>query len=156
MTKRESERQAHMFSALAAYGITADEARALRRISKTLHRWHELECGSDRGAIDRDGPNGEGRPRYRSNYSIEKGIPLEKCPIVPDRERGALKRLATICKPHARKIVPYVQGDPRGCALYMVPVKRLREAQRDAAIRHPDWPKHTIIDSIYSQGIAVY
>lgn len=156
MTKREFERQAHMFRALAMYGISEEEARALRRISMTLRRWHEMECGTDRGAIERDGPNGEGRPRYRSNYSLEKGIPLEKCPIVADRERGALKRLAAICKPHSRRVVPYVQGDPRGCALYLVPVKRLRDAQKGWAIRRPETPKSRVIDSIYSQGIAVY
>lgn len=26
-------------------GISRDDAEALRRISMTLHRWHELECG---------------------------------------------------------------------------------------------------------------
>ena len=31
---------------LQTVGISFDDARALRRISMTLHRWHELECGN--------------------------------------------------------------------------------------------------------------
>ena len=54
MTRKEAERQAHMFRALDTLGFTRTEAEQLRRISMTLHRWHELECGTDRGAIERD------------------------------------------------------------------------------------------------------
>ena len=32
-------------NALQAAGISYDDAVSLRRISMTLHRWHELECG---------------------------------------------------------------------------------------------------------------
>jgi hypothetical protein len=31
--------------ALETAGISYDDAAQLRRISMTLHRWHELECG---------------------------------------------------------------------------------------------------------------
>lgn len=34
-----------MFTRLHDAGITPSDALALRRISMTLHRWHELECG---------------------------------------------------------------------------------------------------------------
>jgi hypothetical protein len=34
-----------MLSRLERSGISCNDALALRRISMTLHRWHELECG---------------------------------------------------------------------------------------------------------------
>lgn len=39
--------------ALIQAGIEYEDAKALRRISMTLHRWHELECGIDAGGIER-------------------------------------------------------------------------------------------------------
>jgi hypothetical protein len=149
MTKREAQELGFMTQNLIRLGFTGDEIDSLRRISHTLRNWFEAECGSDRGAIERDG---EGKTRYRSQWSIDNGIPLEKCPIVPDREAGARKRLVSICKPHSRKVVPYVQTDCRGCALYLV----TRKLMRKAAKRYPETPKYAVIDSIYSQGIAVY
>ena len=41
---------------LQAAGFNYEDACALRRISMTPHRWHELECGTDRGAIEREQP----------------------------------------------------------------------------------------------------
>lgn len=35
------------------------DAAALRRISMTLTRWHELECGTDRGHVKRDEKTGK-------------------------------------------------------------------------------------------------
>jgi hypothetical protein len=157
MTKREAERIAFLTRTLVDLGFTPEEVTKLRRISSALNHWHELECGTDQGAIERDGPDGTGRPRFRSAYSLANGIPLEKCPIAPDREKGALARLAAICKPHSRKVVPYVQSDPRGCALYLVRVARLREYEKEYAKRQPTWTRDMIIDSVYSSaGIAVY
>lgn len=54
----------------------------------------------------------------------------------PDRETGALRRLATIMARYP-SLAYYVQGDPRGAALY---------------IGAPD----QMTDSRYSQGVAVY
>ena len=34
-----------MISRLERSGISREDAFTLRRISMTLHRWHELECG---------------------------------------------------------------------------------------------------------------
>ena len=36
---------AYSFDGLVNIGINLEDARALRRISMTLHRWYELECG---------------------------------------------------------------------------------------------------------------
>ena len=58
-----------------------------------------------------------------------------------DRERGALKRLAKIMARYPG-FQSYVQGDPRGCALYI--------------LRPGDIPEGANVDSCYSRGIAVY
>ena len=54
-----------MIARLQKEGVTLDEALALRRISMTLQRWHELECGDSNNygswAIERD-DNGDGPP----------------------------------------------------------------------------------------------
>lgn len=66
-----------------------DDAEALRRISMTLHTWHELECGNARGAIERDEKTGV--PYWRNGHTGE----LSHYPA-QDREAGALKRLKKI------------------------------------------------------------
>ena len=58
---------------------------------------------------------------------------------IPDRERGALTRLKGIMAKH-KNCVGYVQGDPRGCSLYIVP-KNVLQGQD--------------IASVYNRGIAV-
>ena len=60
---------------------------------------------------------------------------------LPDRERGALKRLAKIMARYPG-FAPYVQGDPRGCALYIM--------------RPGGVPDGADIASCYNRGIAVY
>jgi hypothetical protein len=121
-------------------GIAEDDARALRRISMTLHRWHELECGTDAGHIERDEKTG--KPMFfnaRARY-LQANDP--RCwSIVPDRETGALKRLNKIMASYPA-LRAYVQGDPRGCALYL--------------IRPGDVPDGKDADAYYSRGIAVY
>ena len=103
--------QYYMIRALESEGVTYQDAQALRRISRTLHRWHELECGCDRGAIERDEETGV--PYW---YNPNTGTRYR----TRDMETGALKRLNAIMAryPHLRA---YVQGDPRGCALYVLP-----------------------------------
>lgn len=130
MTKREREQREWMQQAVERLGFTADEFHALRRISMTLHRWHEHECN---GNIQREGDDGEGKPRWHSSGS-GKGY------RIADRERGALKRLAKIME-GKEGVLSYVQGDPRGAALYLVPVAELRGQS---------------IESVYSRGVAVY
>lgn len=116
------------------YGIKLEDAYALRRIEMTLHRWAEHECN---GTIQRDGENGDGAPRWY--YETATGE-HRRGHIIADRERGALKRLEKIMQAYP-ELEAYHQGDPRGCALYLVPKKLLS--------------KETPIDSIYSQGFAV-
>lgn len=128
-------------------GISIADACALRRASMTLHRWHELECG--------DGNNyaswtiARGRKENGEFVYDDNGTPFEERHIhtenkarytaIPDRERGAQKRIAKIMARYPDFWV-YVQGDPRGAALYIG--------------RHSNTPLP--IDANYSRGIAVY
>ena len=114
-------------------GIRYEDRDKLRRIALTLQRWHEGECGTDNGCIERDETTGkvfwlhsESGTRYR----------------ILDRETGALKRLKAIMRPYTRRFVAYVQGDPRGASLYLVPRKYLKGGHD--------------INGCYSNGIAIY
>ena len=106
-----NKEQYQMIRALEAEGVTYQDAQALRRISMTLQRWHEMECGCDRGAIERDEETG-----LTYWYNPDVGTRYR----TRDMETGALKRLAAIMAryPH---LTHYIQGDPRGCALYVLP-----------------------------------
>ena len=142
MTKREAMDLLHQENRLIALGISRDDAAALRRISMTLRRWFELECGTGEGqvsrSIERDGENGDGKPR---RYYETRNGDIIKGSLVPDRERGALKRLNGIMESHP-DFLAYHQGDPRGCALYVVP---------KAELTRTGLP----VDAIYNNGIAV-
>jgi hypothetical protein len=119
-------------SALMRAGIEGHHARALRLISMQLHRWHEKECGDGNGCIERD-------ETTRKTYWLNS-LTMRRTPIA-DAETGALKRLAKIMKEYPH-LSPYVQGDPRGAALYI--------------LRPGDVPAGENADAYYSRGIAVY
>lgn len=211
-----------------------EDAESLRRISMTLHRWHELECGDgnehgswsiergrevervtwrdsnpwsgqcvyvpyrrflactslrasqivdngwDESKVDAyllpqpdgslsaglrygaDGPDylspmvtdakaaadlatefgSDGPPFFvHHHYMHGKGkdyVTRTKC---PDREAGALKRLAAIMARYP-SLSSYIQGDPRGCALYI--------------LRQGDVPAGCDVGAYYSRGLAVH
>lgn len=118
--------------ALLRAGISTDDAMAVRRIAMTLHRWHELECGIDNGAVERDETTGK---TFWYNATTGNRYPT------PDRETPARKRLARIMERYPT-LGHYVQGDPRGAALYI--------------LRPGDVPAGQDVDSCYSRGLAVY
>ena len=145
MTKREKQRITAQENTLMILGFTALEAEKLRKISMTLQRWHELECGTDGGCVERDDA---GKAFWRSQYS-------GKLSPIADREKGAKKRLGHIIGMRNTRewaflgwpmsqveIKPYIQGDPRGAALYL--------------IRPDDVPEGKNVDSYYSRGVCVY
>ena len=146
-SKRERERLAAQQNTLVNLGFTFDEADRLRRISLTLRRWHELECGIDNGCIERD--DDTGRPYWRSETTGRKWP-------VADRETGALRRLGHIIglrntrvwaasdAPAVREVAvhPYIQTDPRGAALYI--------------LRPGDVPDGKDPASYYSRGVCVW
>jgi len=118
-------------AALERAGISYQDATALRRISMTLHRWHELECGIDNGCVERDETTGK---TYWLNSMSGRRYPT------PDRETGAIKRLKEIMSRYPT-LGYYIQGDPRGAALYI--------------LRPNDVPAGCDADAYYSRGIVV-
>lgn len=137
MNKREFERRHRLYSTLESHGFTVDEIDSLRRISNALSRWSEGECN---GEIERDETTGQ---TYRI---IFPGMPNERRSPCRDKESSSLRRLASILQNHGEWTY-YHQGDPRGCALYLINKAKLQE-YADCG---------TSLDCCYSSvGIAVY
>ena len=146
-SKREKQRQTAQENNLMNLGFTQWEAEKLRRISMTLQRWHELECGDDYGCIERDEETN--KPYWLSSRTMKRS------PIA-DRETGAKKRLREILDNRNTRewvkantasvkdvaINAYIQTDPRGAALYL--------------IRPTDVLEGVSIESSYTLGICVY
>ena len=126
----------YMLDTLTRSGITLDDAMTLRRISMTLHRWHEMECGDDTGCIERDETTGKPFMVHWNSYT---GKRMQWA--IADREAGAMRRINTIMALYP-KLKAYVQGDPRGAALYI--------------LRPGDVPEGEDVDAYYSRGLAVY
>lgn len=133
-----------------ALGISDADAWGLRRIAMTLHRWHEMECGNsnnhgswtitrgkkENGAFVYDD---DGKPFIERHSHTDSKVRYEP---IADRETGALKRLRLILAKYS-ELGFYVQGDPRGAALYIV--------------RYADVPEFNHApDTCYSRGVAVY
>ena len=127
---------ARFFSNMSRLGISCQDADALRRIEMTLSRWSEHECN---GNIQRDGEAADGKPRW---YYGHDG-PGPRGPYIPDRETGARKRCEAIMARYP-DLFAYYQGDPRGCALYI-----LRKSDYPA-----DKQAHGC-DVDYTRGVAV-
>lgn len=132
MNRKEKIRVFELYSRLENRGFSFDECEALRRIGMTLSRRFEAECN---GEIQRD--ESTGIPyRYpnpgMSNYRYK----------ISDREAGAMRRLGKILANHPGWDA-YIQGDPRGCSLYLY--------------EHDSVPVCTSVESCYSSiGLAIY
>lgn len=134
---------------LRGAGFSLEDANSLRRIAMTLHRWHELECGDGNDFASWCITRGKklsahqfqhdenGKPYLETHY--HSGTPQAYYEAIPDREKGALKRLAAVMKRYP-DFVEYVQTDLRGASLYIC--KRSETPQP--------------LDQYYSRGIAVY
>ncbi len=138
---------------LLKLGISYDDACTLRKISMTLHRWHELECGTSdeygswalvRGRWMNDvNPrqfkhDDEGKPFLERHYHKP---PKTWYQPYPDKETPAIDRLQGIIAryPH---LTYYIQGDPRGASLYI--------------LTPADVPAGESIEAYYSRGVPVY
>lgn len=130
MTRKEAEHREWMYRALMAYGLTRDDCEQLRRISLQLHSWDERCCNEDIEETD-DGKAWLTVHGIRGNHRFR----------IPNREAGALRRLAAIMAPHKRRLVAFHQSDPRGAALYIVRRKDVRGSS---------------LGGNYTRGIAVY
>lgn len=97
----------------------SDPANVLRRAQMALHRWHELECGTDAGHIEEAvGPDGNTYYLFRpAGRMTSKGwVQLQGWPMRNTYD-PAIKRVQAACKELGLNY--YVQTDPRGCALYV-------------------------------------
>lgn len=129
MNKQQAANWYRTSTALLNLGFSDEEIESLRRIQMTLHRWHERECN---GEVEVDETTGKA-------YAVSGWSTRNRYPTA-NKEAGALKRLAKIMQGKLG-VRAYVQGDPRGCALYIV--------------RNSDVPSGGDINSYYSRGIAV-
>ena len=130
----KAQRIADFFERMENAGFNRIETQALRRIEMTLQRWGERECGDGSNwAIERDETTGK-------PFNVYHGEGKPRRYPIPDREKGALKRLAKIMELHP-EFIAYHQGDCRGCNLYLV--------------RKIDIKPGEDIGSVYSRGIAV-
>ena len=125
-------RKADCIAVLMKNGISLHDALALRRISMTLHNWHEKECGIEGGCIERD-------EKTEVAYWLDSHT--MKRTKIKDLESGALRRLTTIMQNYPT-LSAYVQTDPRGASLYI--------------LRPGDVPKGADPSAYYSRGAAVY
>jgi hypothetical protein len=152
MTKKEAMRITHQENVLMQLGFTQAEAEQLRRISMTLQRWHELECGVDGGCVERDETTN--KPYWVSEWG-GRWTTGKRCRTpIADRETGARKRLSRILMDHLNRtkdadgtikgpvLSAYIQTDPRGAALYI--------------IRPGDIPDGKDVSAYYNRGICVY
>jgi hypothetical protein len=145
---------------LISAGIEKADAIDLRRISMTLHRWHEMECGDSNDYCSYSLVRGRkvdgeftyddaGKPFLEMHRHSERKVRYEP---IADREKGALKRLAAIMARYPG-FEAYVQTDPRGAALYILHPNAIAGADafsKDQAKR-AEW-----LSANYSRGIAVY
>jgi hypothetical protein len=118
-------------------GLSYQDAVSVRRIALTLHRWYELECGTEQGAIERDEETNKPYFYYDANIY---GTWKRKRYKVADRETGALKRLKAIMAKYA-PLTAYVQTDPRGGTIYL--------------IRPGDIPEGSKVEECYSRGVFI-
>lgn len=131
MRTNKAERVRQFYASASRLGITPQDADSLRRIEMTLHRWAEACCNGD---IQRDDDGGK---PFR-HYGRDGGPYLTV--RTADRESGALRRLGVILSRYPG-LLAYHQGDPRGCALYILAKSDIREGES--------------LDCVYSRGWAV-
>jgi len=134
------QRKFEMLNRLQKLGVEYFDALAIRRTAMTLERWYEMECGTDHGCIERDEETGI--PFwYNANSRYLAANDRRAYTRIPDREKGALKRLAAMMKKYPT-LGAYIQTDPRGAPVYVYKVEDLKDSQ---------------IDNVYSSiGVAVY
>ena len=91
-------------------------------------------------SIERDGNEPDSKPYMRRQMPTREGYSDRRWPI-PDRETGARKSLGKIMARYPG-LSAYIQGDPRGCALYI--------------LRPQDVLEGADVGSYYSRGLPVY
>lgn len=149
MTKKQAERYAYLIRALDNLGVSKEDADALLRIERTLHRWAERECNGD---VETDE---SGKAWRLGGHRDFRGPTSPRWPT-PNREAGALRRLAAIMARYPA-LAAYHQTDPRGCALYLYRRDLFADYRNRNARSNPDGSTSMVgIDCCYSSvGVAV-
>lgn len=117
MTHREQARHLQSFFFRRGIELGFDDVLSLVRAQSTLRRWAEYECctevndGSMSTSIERDDETGKPFRWFYPHRDEPFSYPI------PDREAGALRRVAAICQRNGLHF--YHQTDPRGCSLYV-------------------------------------
>ena len=141
MRTNKAQRYARFAEMMGTLGFTADETCALLKAERALQRWAEMECGTgdDRVSISVERDEETGKPFRRVQY-MAGGKWIDRKEPCRDTESAALRRIKAIFggKPG---LSFYHQGDPRGCALYV--------------LRAGDVPEGERADAYYSRGIPV-
>lgn len=141
-TNTKKQRMIAFYEMMGRVGFSAEETETLLKAERALHRWHELECGTgdDRVSISVERDEESGKPFRRVQYMGAGGKWIDRKESCRDMEKAARKRIASVLDGKAG-LSAYVQGDPRGCALYI--------------LRAGDVPEGQNADCCYSRGIAV-
>lgn len=139
-TKRQ--RAALFFEMMGRVGFSAAETEVLLKAERALHRWAEMECGTgdDRHTVSVERDEQTGKPFRRVQFYSYAGKWVDRREPCRDMEAAALRRVAAIAEAHPGMSF-YHQGDPRGCALYL--------------IRPGDVIEGANVGSYYSRGIAI-
>ena len=139
-TKRQ--RAALFFEMMGRVGFSAAETETLLKAERALHRWAEMECGTgdDRHTVSVERDEQTGKPFRRVQFYSYAGKWVDRREPCRDMEAAALRRVAAIAEAHPGMSF-YHQGDPRGCALYL--------------IRPGDVIEGADVGSYYSRGIAI-
>ena len=116
-TNTKKARLIHLSNALTSLGFNANEIDTLL-------------------SVERDEQTG--KPFKRVQFQSRSGWIDRKTPC-RDMEKSHLARLARVME--GKAVRAYVQGDPRGCALYI--------------LRKGDVPQGADVNAYYSRGIAV-
>jgi hypothetical protein len=141
MNKQERENYGRLVTQCAAAGLTVGEVDTLLRCARTLTRWACRECGDGSNwAIEREQlpDGGVGRP-FMVYHGPDGYVKQYRKYAIRDMERAAIKRAEAVAAAHGLTV--YRQGDPRGCALYL--------------IRKGDIPEGGDVCGYYHRGIAV-
>lgn len=94
-------------------GLRSEDIAAIRRLAIQLHRWFELECGTNRGLIQQNEETGV----WTYHAWTPRGYDIEGYAI-PDAETRHRKRLARIMSDYPG-LAAYVQDDPHGSPIYI-------------------------------------
>lgn len=95
MNKREKLESTMMLDNLRRIGIDRQDLQPLRRISMTLRRWFELECGT--GTMDYSGLTKEDTAQL-NNWLLANGLSFVDCLDCSEQYMGRFNGLlCTVC-----------------------------------------------------------